>query len=279
MDFNIGYKVKPKEIDNFNVVIFEEYTDKGVLSDVLPTEDDCREYNFSWINNKCFVLSKNTDFIKDYDIFTSGKRSDIGNYCDNSLIVGIDNKLDINNYNDLIVGDSNTITDGINCTILSGTKGEANYNNSQVLAGNQIDDLENRQSIIVLAGEETTSSAWSKARLNNDGSSVFNIKDNSIITFNFYITAVRTGGTAAGSKGDFKSWVERGTAVNRAGTTTLKRVRQNIGNDGTTTGWNTLSAVNATNDLNISIKGATNMNIKWIVKLELIEMRTGVDLS
>ena len=263
MDFKIGYNVKPKNIIN-DRVIFEKYTGKGVLSDVTPTKEECEAYGFNWtIDNRCWSAVDNRILIELNHVIDAGTS--------NTKELGVNNSL--------IAGNNNTIKWGVNGTFISGTKGEANYHNSQVLAGNQSDDLETRQSIIVLAGEETTSSAWGKARLNNDGSSVFNIKDNSIITFNFYITAVRTGGTAAGSKGDFKSWVERGTAVNRAGTTTLKRVRTNIGNDGTTTGWNTLSAVNAANDLNISIKGATNMDIKWIVKLELIEMRTGVDLS
>ena len=277
MEFRIGLSVKPKEINEFGEVIF---INSAEVTPAAYTEADCLAYGFKYAESTCFVITNGVDFFStdDTNVNDFGSRNQVQSEVFNSNIIGKDNSLLQNSNNNIIVGDSNTIS-GISNTILSGTKGDALYNNSQVLGGNQYDDLETRQSIVLLAGLESTTASWGNAKLSNDGSTRFTIEDNSIVTYNIYITGVRTGGTAAGNKGDFKTWVERGSVVNRAGTSTLKRVRTNVGNDGTTTGWNVTSAVNVDNYLNISLKGATNMNIKWIAKLELIELKTGIDLS
>lgn len=277
MEFRIGLSVKPQEINEFGEVIF---INSAEVTPAAYTEADCLAYGFKYAESTCFVITNGVDFFStdNTNVNDFGSRNQVQSEVFNSNIVGQDNSLLQNSNNNIIVGDSNTIS-GISNTILSGTKGDALYNNSQVLGGNQYDDLETRQSIILLSGLETTTASWSNVKLNNDGITRFHIEDNSIVTFNLYITGVRTGGTAAGNNGDFKTWVLRGTVVNRAGTSTRVRLTQNIGNDGTITGWNTTCNVSVDNYLNISVKGATNMNIKWIVKLELIELRTGVDLS
>jgi hypothetical protein len=275
MDFKIGQNVKPKKIVEGGVVIFEEYDAVKALVEVIPTQSQCEIYGFDYRNSTCFSNIKSTE-INDYnDIndFIIGTNSGYFN------IIGVNNEIKHKCFANSIIGNNNVVSDYTNNTTISGTKGEANYNNSQVLAGNQIADLETRQSTMLLAGVDTASAAWTISYLNNDGATLFNIKDNSIISFTAFVTGVIVGGTGAGNNGDFKSWIERGTVVNRAGTSAISRTRQNIATNGTTSGWNTQADVSSINDLRIKVKGAANKDIKWIIKLEVIEMRTGVDLS
>lgn len=275
MDFKIGLSVKPKEIDSLNRVIFVN------ASDVITTatEDECSAYGFIYNKAQCYYLYDDTKMIPDTQVANIGSRNHIEENVLDTAVIGIDNILYRESNNSLIVGDSNALSSASN-TLIIGTKSEATYNNTQVLGGNKTDDvLGERQNTLVLAGVDTTNSAWTTSYLNDDGATLFNIKDNTIVSFTAFVTGVRVGGTGAGNNGDFKSWIERGTAVTRGSTATISRTRQNIGTNGTTTGWNTQSNVSSVNDLRVRVKGANNYNIKWIIRLEITELRTGVDLS
>lgn len=278
MEFKIGYTIKPQEITDLNEVTFVS------SSGVKPapyTESDCLAYGFRYINSKCFTTANDLDLIPDRsNNGISSSRSNIGATAYNNTIIGDDNILSNNTNNNLISGRNNTIDYFVSNSILNGTKGESKYTNAQVLGGNERDDiLGERQSIVVLCGAETTNNASTATYINNDGSTLFNVEDNSIVYYAAHVIGVRTGGSdSSGAKGDFKSFIERGCVVSRGGTLTLKRTRDNIVSDGTTTGWLSSSDTSGTN-LRILVKGKNNMDIKWIVKLEISEMRTGIDLS
>jgi len=275
MDFKIGLSVKPKEIDSLNRVIFVN------ASDVITTatEDECSAYGFIYNKAQCYYLYDDTKMIPDTQVANIGSRNHIEENVLDTAVIGIDNILYRESNNSLIVGDSNALSSASN-TLIIGTKSEATYNNTQVLGGNKNDDLlGERQNTLVLAGADTTTAAWAVSKLNDDGTTLFNIKDNTIVSFTAFVTGVRVGGTGAGNNGDFKSWIERGTAVTRGSTPTIKRIRQSIGTDGTTTGWNATADVNIDNNLRVRVKGANNNTIKWIIRLEITELRTGVDLS
>ena len=278
MDFKIGYTVKPKEITQQNKVIFEEFSEKGIFRDVIPTEDECKGYGFIYDNSNCWVLANNTDFIKIDNVIEAGKRNNYYKNTDDCLFAGIDNIIFADCNNDLVVGNNNEVSNGIDNTIISGTKGEANYNNSQVVAGNEVDDiLGERQSILVLAGADTTNSSYTRAYLNDDGVSSLNVKDNSIMAYTAHTIGVRTGGTQEGNKGDFRYWIERGAVVSRGGVLTLDRTREIVATDGTVTGWSVSSITDGT-DFYIKVKGRNNSDIKWTVRIEITEMRTGIAL-
>ena len=279
MDFKIGFLIKPFEILENNEITF--ISSSGVKP-ATYTESDCLAYGFIYNDSKCWSVQNSTSFLPpdNQNILQAGANNIIGVQSSDCSIIGINNELRFNDKNSLIVGDRNVINDDVNNTIVSGTKADANYKNSQVLGANQIDDiLGERQTTLLIAGADTTNASNTVSYINDDGATLFNVKDNTIISFSAFITGVRVGGTGAGNNGDFKSWIERGTVVVRGSTGTIKRTRQNIVTDGTTTGWNTTADLDADNNLRIKVKGANNYNIKWIIRIEISELRPGIDLS
>lgn len=277
MEFRIGRNVKPQEINQFGEVTF--VSDAGVKP-AAYTEEDCLDYGFNYIDSTCFSVTNEADFFTrdNTGVYNHGSKNSIFNDVYNSTIIGERNYINQFSSNNIVAGDSNTIN-SISNTLLNGTKGDALYNNSQVLGGNQDNDiLGERQSILLLAGADTTNSTYTRAYINDDGSTLFNVEDNSIVAYTAHTIAVRTGGSSSGAKGDFKYWIERGAVVSRNGTLTLNRTRDTIASDGTHTGWNVNSDIDGT-QFYVEVKGKNNIDLKWIVRIEISEMRTGINLS
>ena len=182
MDFRIGRNVKPLEINEFGEVIF--VSDAGVKP-AAYTEEDCLDYGFNYMHSKCFAVTNGADFFTrdNTGVYNHGSQNSIFNDVYNSTIIGERNYINQNSSNNIVAGDSNTIN-SISNTLLNGTKGDAKYNNSQVLGGNQDDDiLGERQSVVLLCGAETTNNASTATYINNDGSTLFNVEDNSIVYY------------------------------------------------------------------------------------------------
>lgn len=266
MDFKIGYNVKPKEITTLSEVIFEEYQfldGRYQLVEVAPTEDECKGYGFNYIDSKCWIASKKTDLKK----------------IDNIIEAGSSNIKRTGANRCLIIGKSNAINEYLSSSIVSGTKGEVVYHNSKVLGGNDIsDELGERQAVQVMAAAATTNNVATTSYLNNDGATMIKVAEDSIINFSADVVAVRTGGTGAGDKGDFKAFNERGVVVNIGGALTIQRTRIIQESNGTTSGW-LVEAKTTGEYLYLEVVGKNNRDIKWAIKWNLIEIKTGVDLS
>ena len=262
MDFKIGYSVKPKQINENGIVIFEEYQfldGRYQLVEVTPTADECIAYDFKYGNSQCFFLSDELNLIEDTNLHT-GNNINQGHY---SVISGYNNYLDY----------------GVKATILSGNKGLANYSNSQVLGGNNDTDiLGERQAVQVMAAAATTNNVATTSYLNNDGATMIKVADDSIINFSADVVAVRTGGTGAGDKGDFKAFNERGVVVNIGGTLTIERTRIIQESNGTTSGW-LVEAKTTGEYLYLEVVGRNNRDLKWAIQWNLTEIKTGEDLS
>ncbi len=280
MDFKIGYNVKPKEVNSVNQVIFEEFAiggEIGELVDVLPTADECKAYGFNY-NNGCWIISNSTDLIVNDNINSIGKRNSNGLKIFDCQYIGIDNNLSYGNNNDLIVGNNNVISDNIDNTIVSGTKGEATASNSIVLGGNAPDDnLAERQTTTLMYGLQTTDGNTKASYLNNINANFFTIPDNTAMYFHADVLAVRVGGTATGNPGDFLSWVERGVVINKSGVLSIQRERDTIKGSGNHTTWRPTGAVSGTNFV-MNVRGAANTIIEWASTIRFTEIRTGVAL-
>ena len=239
MDFKIGYSVKPKQINENGIVIFEEYQfldGRYQLVEVTPTADECIAYDFKYGNSQCFFLSDELNLIEDTNLHT-GNNINQGHY---SVISGYNNYLDY----------------GVKATILSGNKGLANYSNSQVLGGNNDTDiLGERQAVQVMAAAATTNNVATTSYLNNDGATMIKVADDSIINFSADVVAVRIGGTL-----------------------TIERTRIIQESNGTTSGW-LVEAKTTGEYLYLEVVGKNNRDIKWAIKWNLIEIKTGEDLS
>jgi hypothetical protein len=180
--------------------------------------------------------------------------------------------------NNIIIGNSNEIANNVNNANVYGTLGEVTATNSIVLGGNaSADTLGERQSIHLIYGIQTPNGTNTVSFLNNTTDSLFAIPDNTIMYFHADVVAVRVGGTAAGSVGDFASWVERGVILNKSGTVTISRERDSIKDSGTTTGWQPTGIVSGTS-FAMRVRGATDMTIEWCSNITFTQIKTGVTL-
>jgi len=278
MDFKIGYKVKPKEINNLNDVIFEEFNGEGSFSDVIPTEDDCNGYGFIWVDDKCKLVNNNISFISNPQISKPNNNTEIHKNANYISVIGVNNKLSIGNTNDLIVGSDNIILDEVRNTIVSGTKAEATTDNSIVLGGNAPDDnLAERQFSTMMYGRYTTNGSTQSSYLNNTTSNFYQVPTDTAMYFHAEAIAVRVGGTGTGNIGDYGSYVQRGVVINKSGVLSVNSERDNIRHSGTTSTWRTSGNVSGTS-FYIGVRGATNVNIEWSISIRFTEIRTGVAL-
>tara|TARA_R110000744_G_scaffold36130_4_gene83532 strand:- start:1427 stop:2269 length:843 start_codon:yes stop_codon:yes gene_type:complete len=279
MDFKIGYSVKPKEINSQNQVVFEEWTTTGEprFIEVTPSQSECEAYGFVFSNSFCWIIENYTDFFyapsENLSLIQTSPSNITHPITQDSVIIGRNNQLRFENSNDLIVGTLNQIDSEVDNTILAGKLGLATANNSIVLGGNaDDDDLGERQNITVIFGTATTNNTTSDSYLNNTVGSYFEVPEDTILAFQSETVAVRTGGTGAGSIGDFKAFIETGAVINNAGVLTIDSSRNTIANVGTTTGWIPTSNISGTNFVQ-QVKGANNRDIKWATTIRFTQLK------
>ena len=192
--------------------------------------------------------------------------------------MGENNEIIETSRNNILIGSRNQITQQVNNTAVFGTLGEVRETNSFVIGGNATSDvLGKRQSVQLLYGGQTTDGTTTDSYLNNTTDSFVVVPDNTIMYFHADVVAVRTGGAAAGSVGDFKSWVERGVVINKSGTLSIERERDTIKGSGSTSGWQPTGAVSGTNFL-LQIKGTNDMTLEWALNVTFTQIKTGVAL-
>ncbi len=103
------------------------------------------------------------------------------------------------------------------------------------------------------------------------------VPENTAIMFEADILALRVGGTAAGSVGDYKTWIETGVVINKSGTLTVDSSTISHSNSGTTGGWNAVSTVSGTNYI-MSVEGAEDKRIEWVSNIRFTQLKAGVTL-
>ena len=279
MDFKIGYNVKPKEITLDKVVIFEKYNTEGVLIEVTPTKDECEAYGFVY-DTKCYKLSNPLIFksTPTNNLSISKGNNSIGRNTRDNIIAGDEHIIYRDNYSNIISGDANVIKEKVSNTNISGTRAEATASNSIVIGGNQpTDNLAERQTTTLMYGLQTTTGGTQASYLNNLNGSLFAIPTDTAMYFHAEILAVRVGGTATGSPGDYASWLERGVVINKSGVLSIKRARKSMQSDGNHTNWRPTAAVSGTNFV-MNVRGDTDMTIEWASTIRFTEIRTNLAL-
>jgi hypothetical protein len=283
MYFKIGYTVRPKNVNNLSQVVYEEYNALDKLVDVLPTSDECTAYGFVFkaSDSKCYVVENKLRFNypKSTNNLSINRGSNfIGRNTRDNIIGGASHIIYSNNYSNVITGDNNTVRDLVSNTTISGTRGEATADNSNVIGGNKTGDrLAERQLTTLMYGVKTTGGGTVASYLNNLSGSYFAIPLDTIMYFHADIVAVRVGGTGAGGLGDYGSWVERGVIINKSGTLSINRERDTIKTSGTVSAWRPTAAVSGTNFV-MNVRGAGSTDVLWNSSIRFTEIRTGVAL-
>ena len=273
-----GFTVKPASISALGTVTFTDGT-----NDVTPNQLQCEAYGYTYnkVTGTCSTFRYNTNLNRavaneNNKTFGSGNSTQTGtNY---TLVMGENNTVRGFSRNSIITGNQNEIANGVNNANVSGTLGEVTADNSKVLGGNANGDtLGERQAIQLLYGTQTTDGTVSHSYLNNTSGSYFVVPENTAIMFEADILALRVGGTAAGSVGDYKTWIETGVVINKSGTLTVDSSTISHSNSGTTGGWDAVSTVSGTNYI-MSVEGATDKTIEWVSNLRFTQLKTGVTL-
>ena len=276
--FLTGYTVKPSSVSGLGIVTFTDGTNQ-----ITPNQLQCEAYGYTYnkVTGTCSTFLYNTNLNRAFanennKTFGSNNSTETGT--NNTLVMGESNTVRGFSRNSIITGSNNVIDNGVNNANVSGTLGEATADNSIVLGGNNGSDaLGERQNITVMYGTLTEDNSTVDSYLNNITGSYFQIPLNSIVAFQTETVAVRIGGTGTGSTGDFKSFIEVGSAVNKSGVLSIDSTRTIIANSGTTTGWISTVGVSGTNFLQ-QVKGANNRDIMWATTIRFTQIKTGVTL-
>jgi len=273
-----GFAIKPAGISGTGVVTFTDGRDE-----IVPNQRQCEAYGYTYNPTtgvcEAFKYSSNLSVnLNNENNNVQGSQNVTGVGTNNTYIMGENNEVIDVSRNNILVGSRNQITKQVNNTAVFGTLGEVRETNSFVIGGNATSDvLGKRQSVQLLYGGQTTDGSTVDSYLNNTTDSFVVVPDNTIMYFHADCVAVRVGGAAAGSVGDFKSWVERGVVINKSGTLSIERERDTIKGSGSTSGWQPTGAVSGTNFL-LQIKGTNNMTLEWALNVTFTQIKTGVAL-
>ena len=273
-----GFDVKPSSTSVLGVVTFTDGT-----NDITPNQLQCEAYGYTYnkADGTCSTFRYNTNLNRSFSNESNkvqGANNTTETGTNNTLIIGQNNTVKGLSRNNIIVGNQNEIANGVSNANVYGTLGEATADNSIVLGGNSgSDTLGKRQAIQLIYGTQTTDGVVVDSYLNGISGSYFVVPENTAIMFEADILAVRVGGTGSGAVGDFKSWIETGVVINKSGTLTVDSSIISHSNSGSTGGWDAVSTVSGTNYI-ISVEGATDKTIEWVINIRFTQIKTGVAL-
>ena len=273
-----GFDVKPSSTSVLGVVTFTDGT-----NDITPNQLQCEAYGYTYdkASGTCLTFRYNTNLNRSFSNESNkvqGANNTTETGTNNTLIIGQNNTVKGLSRNNIIVGNQNEIANGVSNANVYGTFGEATADNSIVLGGNSgSDTLGKRQAIQLIYGTQTTDGVVVDSYLNGISGSYFVVPENTAIMFKADILAVRVGGTGSGAVGDFKSWIETGVVINKSGTLTVDSSIISHSNSGSTGGWDAVSTVSGTNYI-ISVEGATDKTIEWVINIRFTQIKTGVAL-
>jgi len=207
--------IEPHKIDETGIVTFTD----GVSTGLVPNQRVCEAYGYTYDTfsgtcriNQVFVASLDSEFDNQSNKI-NGVRNNIGNTTKNITVNGDINTVLGKTKNALLNGEGHLIdTDISNCTVL-GQKGNVTRQN-EFLIGGGLNDLttgisddatvlstQRQMSILHLSGVTTNNSA-KKLTINGDNLSFINVKANTILGYEIYITRLELGGTS-GTAGNF----------------------------------------------------------------------------
>tara|TARA_R100000781_G_scaffold92092_1_gene57039 strand:+ start:22089 stop:22934 length:846 start_codon:yes stop_codon:yes gene_type:complete len=281
MEYLTGYTVKPYEITNTGVVLFTD----GTNNEILPNQLQCEAYGYTYdsASGTCVAFRLNTNLqenINNINNKINGANNTTQRGVNTVQINGSTNTLRGNNNNCLINGTGNEIANGVNNSFVGGRRAEATADQSIVLGGNcsGVTFAGYKQSVQLMYGTRTTDGTNTVSYLNNCSPSLFAIPENTIMYFHADVVAVRIGGSAGeGAVGDFASWVERGVVINKSGSMTISRERDDIKSSGETGNWRPTGITSGEN-FAMRVRGDTNMNIEWLSNITFTQIKTGVSL-
>ena len=219
MEYRDGFSIKPYRVTQSGAVFFTDgtTTETDEVFEFFPDQLSCEAYGYKYdsASGTCYAGKFNPQINRAFENTTNLQRGNSNILSsDNTIVLGSNNSA-LGNRNAIIIGEGHTIeqnedfTSSNNASILGG-KGAAITREAEVaigggkttLAGEEFTVNSRRQtSTIELAGTTTDNTATNLTDQGN-GSSYINVKANSIIGYDIYITRLELGGTS-GTAGNY----------------------------------------------------------------------------
>ena len=298
MEFKTGIPIKPLRTGADGIVVFTDGT-----NEVIPNQLQCEAYGYKYdtTSDSCIAFTPNlklpinasnmNNFIKGTNNNTElgTNNTFIGTFCCDAadtaanvtavghniaFIMGENNRIRGLSRNNIVIGSSNEISNGVNNATVLGNYGLAQRDGEVVIGGGAFEGSKagsGQSSIITLSGT-TTDATQTNLKVNNSASNTIIARGStsSFQGFEANVIGVRTGGSAgSGAVNDriflrliglvFLKDLQGGTARTQAAS-------------GTTTGWTSAMTFSGTNDMHLSVTGVADMNISWSATLRLYEI-------
>ena len=282
-----GLRVKPYAISELGTVTFTDGTNTDLPGNQIACEGYGYRYNVA--TGTCSAFTPNNKIISsfinetNYNLGTGNRRE---RDTQNNFIVGTNNTNKGTSSNSVIIGDQHEVESGFsNTSILGGSRAMVTRKSEVVTAGGgqrAIADSTDaatfnsrRQTSTVELSGVTIDNTATNLTIQGDGSSFINVKNNSIIGYDIYITRLELGGSS-GTAGNYSYRNIRGAVkINQVGVMSFvvgfSRNIAKVGQNGTcimadsTTGGVASISVNVTDRNNVQNLWSASVTLHEVI--------------
>ena len=280
-----GFNVKPTSVSSLAIVMFTDGT-----NDVRPNQEQCEAYGYTYnkASGTCTAFRININLNRNFSNLNNtikGTQNTTETGVNNTQIMGERNTVRSLSRNNLIIGNENEIASGINNTTVLATNGEARTQAEFAIGGGKQSIADStdastyvsrrKTSVIELAGVTIDNTA-TNLTVQGDGSSYINVKPNSIIGYDIYITRLEVGGSS-GTAGNYSYRNIRGAVqINQVGLMAFvvgfSRNIAKIGVNGTCVMAATVSGPGTLPSISVNVTDRNNVHNIWSASVTLHEL-------
>ena len=279
-----GFNVKPSVISSSGIVTFTDGT-----NDITPNQTQCQAYGYRYnrASGICEAFTFNTKINTNINnssnnLLGTNNTTEIG--VNNTSIIGERNLVKGMSRNNLIVGDSNEVSNGINNATIFASNAHARTQAEVAIGGGKqsLSDStsastyssKRKTSIIELSGVTIDNTA---TNLKVQGGDTFiPVENNSIIGYDIYITRLEVGGSS-GTAGNYSYRNIRGAVkINNGGAMSFvvgfSRNIAKVGVNGTTIMAD--STTGGVASISVNVQDRNNVHNIWSASVSLHEVIT-----
>tara|TARA_R100000995_G_scaffold84176_1_gene62091 strand:+ start:110 stop:985 length:876 start_codon:yes stop_codon:yes gene_type:complete len=285
MEYLNGINVKPYSVDEVGNVHFTD----GTNNNIRPSQFICESYGYRYdtVSGSCmaFAVDPNLPMQMSGKNNLSRGSNDIGLKTDNGVLIGNNNTTNINR-NVLVVGTGHELESYFNnSSVLGGSRAIITRDSEIAIGGGkqtftQVDGEDTfttssrRQTSTIELSGTTMDNTATNLTVQGDGSSFINVKANSIIGYDIYITRLELGGSS-GTAGNYSYRNIRGAVkIDRNYTMSFvvgfSRNIAKIGQNGTTIMADT--STSTLKSISVNVQDRNNVHNLWSASVTLHEV-------
>ena len=285
MEYLNGTNVKPYSVDEVGNVHFTD----GTNNNIRPSQFICESYGYRYdtVSGSCmaFAVDPNLPMQMSGKNNLSRGSNDIGLKTDNGVLIGNNNTTNINR-NVLVVGTGHELESYFNnSSVLGGSRAIITRDSEIAIGGGkqtftQVDGEDTfttssrRQTSTIELSGTTMDNTATNLTVQGDGSSYINVKANSIIGYDIYITRLELGGSS-GTAGNYSYRNIRGAVkIDRNYTMSFvvgfSRNIAKIGQNGTTIMADT--STSTLKSISVNVQDRNNVHNLWSASVTLHEV-------